>query len=423
MSVSRRRFLLTGGAAIIAQKGFAQEKSQKYRVAVIGHTGRGDYGHGLDTVWQRNDRTPIIAVADADKAGLAKATDRLKLDNAAGFLDYRQMLSSVRPDIVAVCPRHLDQHHDMIMAAIESGAKGIYVEKPFLRTPAECDRVLASSEERGTRIAIAHRNRYHPVMKIVADTIQQGRIGRLLEIRSRGKGDHRGGGEDLWVLGSHVMNMINFLSGQPISCSAELLQDGRRVDSDDIHDGAEGLGPLAGNELHARFLMASGVTAYFDSIANDQTNGNGFGLRLIGSEGIISMRTDRDPLAHLIPGNPFEPTDKPRPWLPITSGGVDVLEPNPQLIDHIVHHDTAVADLVAAIDEGRQPLCSAAEGALTVEMICSVFLSHHLGRTVDFPLQQREHPLQANAVILPSDARANGRRGLPSSGRKDCFDT
>ena len=26
--------------------------AEKYRVAVIGHTGKGNYGHGLDTVWE-----------------------------------------------------------------------------------------------------------------------------------------------------------------------------------------------------------------------------------------------------------------------------------------------------------------------------------------------------------------------------------
>lgn len=391
--MDRRKFVLSTLTTVAAANVYAQASSPSFTVGVIGHTGRGDFGHGLDTVWQRNNRTTIVAVADENDAGLARATTRLKLDSAAGFGDYRQMLVQVRPDIIAVCPRHVDQHHDMIMAAIQSGAKGIYVEKPFLRTPAECDEVLAASKKSNTKIAIAHRNRYHPVMKIVSDLIKQGRIGRLLEIRGRGKGDHRGGGEDLWVLGSHVLNMVNFLSGTPVSCSAEMLLDGRPVKPTDVGDGAEGLGPLAGNEVHARFMMDNGITFYFDSIANDQTNGHGFGLQLIGSKGIISMRTDRDPLAHLIPGNPFEPTDQPQPWLPITTGGVDVPEPEPKLIDHIFHHDTAVADLIAAIDENREPLCNAAEGALTVELICSVFQSHRNGGTVSIPLQQREHPL------------------------------
>jgi hypothetical protein len=32
--------------------------ARNYNVAVIGHTGRGDYGHGLDVVWQALDNRP-----------------------------------------------------------------------------------------------------------------------------------------------------------------------------------------------------------------------------------------------------------------------------------------------------------------------------------------------------------------------------
>jgi hypothetical protein len=34
-----------------------------YRVAVIGRTGRGNYGHGLDVVWRQVDNVQIVAVA------------------------------------------------------------------------------------------------------------------------------------------------------------------------------------------------------------------------------------------------------------------------------------------------------------------------------------------------------------------------
>ena len=393
--MDRRRFSLCAlGLAASAANVHARKDPNAFQVAVIGHTGRGDYGHGLDTVWQNIDRTRIVAVADANAAGLAKAVGRLNLDSAAGYADYHKMLTAVRPQIVAVCPRHADQHCEMILASIQSGAKGVYVEKPFVRTPRESDEVLAACQKHGAYVAVAHRNRYHPTMKVVADLVKDGRIGRLLEIRGRGKGDRRGGGEDLWVLGSHVLNMINYLGGKPRSCSAVLMQDGRRASKDDVREGAEGLGPLAGNELHARFLLEGGVIAYFDSIAGDGTKNHGFGLQLVGSEGVIAMRADRAPLAYLIPGNPFQPADKPRPWLPITSGGVDVPEPKPKLIDDVQHHVTAANDLVDAVGEGRQPLCHAADGALTVEMICTVFESHRQGsRAVTFPLAERDHPL------------------------------
>ncbi|MBM4050479.1 MAG: gfo/Idh/MocA family oxidoreductase, partial [Planctomycetes bacterium] len=38
----------------------------KYRTAVIGRTGRGNYGHGLDVVWKDVENAEIVAVADED---------------------------------------------------------------------------------------------------------------------------------------------------------------------------------------------------------------------------------------------------------------------------------------------------------------------------------------------------------------------
>lgn len=397
--MDRRLFLTHAGAIGAGAVGLgstaqAQADAKMHTVAVIGHTGRGNYGHGLDTVWKRLANTRIVAVADPNDGGRRNELSKLGLPEDAGYADYREMLTKVAPDLVAVCPRHVDQHRDMILAAIHSGAKGLYVEKPFVRTPAEADEVLAASESQGAKIAVAHRNRYHPVLQVVKQLINDGRIGRVLEIRGRGKGDRRGGGEDLWVLGSHVLNMIQFLAGKPHSCSAELIQDGRRAGKSDVREGAEGLGPLAGNELHARFHFDSGITAYFDSLANDGTKNHGFGLHVVGSEGRIAVFADGDPLAYLLPGNPFAVKHESSRWIPISSGGVDVPEPDPELVHAVQHHDVAALDLIEAIVENREPICSGAEAALTVEMICGVFESHRQGgAAVSFPLVQREHPL------------------------------
>lgn len=42
-----------------------------YRVAAIGHTGRGNYGHGLDAVRREFSNVQMFAVADADEEGRA----------------------------------------------------------------------------------------------------------------------------------------------------------------------------------------------------------------------------------------------------------------------------------------------------------------------------------------------------------------
>lgn len=380
---------------MIADAGFAAaDEKAKRRVAVIGHTGRGNFGHGLDTVWLKFPEAEIVAVADADDAGRAKAVEKLKLKNEQGHSDYRKMLADVKPEFVSVCPRHADQHRDMCLAAIEAGAKGVYVEKPFVRSPGEADEIISACEKHSAKVAVAHRNRYHPVLKVIDEMIVGGNLGHLLEIRGRGKGDRRGGGEDLWVLGSHTLNLMHYFGGDPKSCSAVMQQDGKPITAADVGEGAEGLGPLAGNELHARYEMSKGVIGYFDTIADDGTKGAGFGLQLVGSEGIINIQCDRDPVAQFVPGNPFKPEKQPRPWTPITSAGVGKEESQPDLIAEVHNHVVPVRDLIKAVDSGREPLCNVKEGAMTVEMICAVFESHRQGgKAVGFPLEERGNAL------------------------------
>ena len=90
------------------------------------------------------------------------------------------------PPLVAVCPRHVDQHCEMILASVAAGVKGIYVEKPFVQTPKQVDQVTRACCQQGTKLAVAHRNRYHPVLKTI-DHCSDGRIGRLLEAADAAK--------------------------------------------------------------------------------------------------------------------------------------------------------------------------------------------------------------------------------------------
>ena len=61
-----------------------------YRVAVIGSTNRGNYGHGLDEVWLAIPGAQVVAVADDDKAGLDAAMKRIKAPKGyADLLDAK----------------------------------------------------------------------------------------------------------------------------------------------------------------------------------------------------------------------------------------------------------------------------------------------------------------------------------------------
>src|SRR5688572_23744232 len=214
----------------------------KFRVGIIGHTGQGNYGHGIDTVWSHfKDRCEVVGIADPDEKGRDAAVKRLQAPKA--YADYRQLLDETKPQIVAICPRWVDHHKDMVVAAANRGCH-IYMEKPMCRTPAEADQMVAACEKNDVKLALAHQTRYSPRLQAIHDLIAAGELGTLLELRGRGKEDARGGGEDLWVLGSHVMNLIHHFGGNPTWCFARVEQEGKPVGKSHVKPGNEEIGPL-----------------------------------------------------------------------------------------------------------------------------------------------------------------------------------
>lgn len=372
----------------------------KYRAAVIGHTGRGDYGHGLDVVWQQLPEVELVAVADADEQGRARAADRLGVAHA--YADYRQMLDEVRPDFVSIGPRWLDQHAEMVVAAADRGVH-IYMEKPMCRTLAEADRMVAACTENNVKLALAHQTRYSPKLPVIRNLIEEGAIGKLLEVRCRGKEDRRGGGEDLWVLGSHMMNLMHFAAGRPEWCFASVEEEGQPVTAKHVEEGNEGIGPLAGDRVAAMYGMADGVIGHFNSSRNAGAGGGRFGMRIYGSKGIIEILSGYLSPAYLLPNASWTSARGEGDWQTITSAGVGEKEPLEG--DNQTGNVVACRDLIAAVEEDRLPECSMLEGRMTIEMIAAVFESHRLARPVQIPLSTRDNPLtmpfETDRVAVP----------------------
>ena len=174
---------------------------------MIGHTGRGNYGHSLDVAWQKIENCQIVGVADASESGLQEALKRLDLSH--GFSQYTEMLKALRPEFVSITPRHADQHREMMPGSHPFGSSR-NLRKPFCRSPAEADEVLKAARQYGVKIAVAHRNRYHPALFQIDQLLANHSIGRLLELRGTDSGDRRGGGEDLgyWDAAAEPVSLL-----------------------------------------------------------------------------------------------------------------------------------------------------------------------------------------------------------------------
>ena len=368
----------------------------RYRAGAIGSTGRGNWGHGLDTAFVGVKGVEFVAVADDDPDGLREVGER----TGAGALygDYREMLEREKLDFVAVCPRWLGARTETVIAAAHAGVRGIYCEKPFARTLAEADTMLEACERAGTRVAVAHR-RANPYEQRAKAMVERGAIGELQSLRGQGKCDHRSGGQDLMVLGTHMMDSMRYMAGSDVAwASGRVTLDGRDVTLDDIRDGDEEIGLIAGNGVSATYVFENGVTASFESqpvVMPPNGSSSLFGFEAYGSEGIISVRNSPSGNMFVYPHSRWVPGTKDE-WMPVVIEEWEREQRERGVSSTALSNKIIVNELIQAVEEDRDVVVSSSgkDGRAALEMIMAVHESHRLGERVYFPMENRENPYE-----------------------------
>ena len=347
--------------------------ARRWRAALIGHTGRGNFGHDWDLSFKDLPNVETVAVADPVEAGRAKALARSGAKR--GYSDYREMLAKEKPDIAAICPRHTDQRLEMVTAAAETGAH-ILLEKPFAMDLKQADAIVEVASRHRILIQVGHTGRIMKVHPMAVEMIRAGEIGQLMEIRARGKEDRRAGGEDLIVLGGHCFDLMRAFAGEPKSIHATIQGPVRQP--------TEPVGLVRGTDVAATILFDSGIHGYWGSRRSDVTDGERFGIAMLGSKGAIFMPLTKVPNDELL-------VTKSTSW----TGQWKRVEPPPaeRNMSRAYFNGVMAKDLMDAVEQHRQPLCSARDGQVTMEMIAAMYQSAALGASVRFPLVDRSMPV------------------------------
>ncbi len=386
--MNRRTFLMSAGALAAAgavSKAHAQEP-KKYKACIIGDTQNGGYGHSLHMAFALRPDVAVVGLADPDEAGRAKMGAEAGAANL--YADYREMLEKEKPDIVGVGPRFTTLHKEYLLACAAVGAHG-YMEKPIAIDCAEADEMVAAIEAKDLKWAMAYNFRQNPMMTALRKAIMEDRlIGSLLEIRARGKEDHRAGGEDLVVLGTHVFDLMRYFVGDPKWCMADITQNGQPAVAADIREATEPLGPVLGNRLHTIFGFDAGITGTFDSMKTREA-GERWGIDFYGNKGIVTVRVSVLPKISWLDDASWAPGLSGKTWQPVP--GVPDLKLQDETRER---HKFIVDDLIEAIEGNRKPFTSLQDGAAAHEMIQATFQAHMDGGRVAMPLEKRGHPLK-----------------------------
>ena len=386
--LSRRQF--TAAALAFGTQRLLGVDAPKWRAAIFGHTGEGDYGHELDMIFNDLPGVEIAAVADPVESGRAKATERSK--TARQYSEWREALEKEKPQLVCLASRWTHERHAMGLAALRAGAH-LFSEKPFTTTLAEADELLAAADRAGLKIAVAHQMRLAPGIVNLKKAVGDGLLGDLLEMRAWGKQDDaRAGGEDMIVLGSHVFDLMRLFAGDAVFCTGRVMHQRRELTRADARQVKEQIGPVGGDEVSAHFAFAGGVNATFTSRKRLRQQVGHWGLELVGSKMSARILCDVYPAIHILKPGAWDANGRTDQWqrfegdaASVPAAGRGFGPANRRLVE----------DWLDAIAKNREPVSSGQHAMKSLEMIMAVYHAALSGARVAFPLKDRTHPLAA----------------------------
>lgn len=360
------------------------------RAGVIGHTGSGDFGIGLDKVYQRLDGVRLDAITDLNADALEDT--RSRIGAPAGYSDYAEMLEKEDLDLVCVACGWPDEHFQMIKAALEAEVN-VFTEVPFVSSLKEADELIALADEKALKLAVAQQLRGDPNLQKFREEYPE-LIGELLELHVFGNMATNAGGEDLLLHGTHLFDVVRWFAGEVSYCTSQITKDGAPAIADDAHESSNGnFGLLLGDTIRAEFVMESEITVTFLSDARMAEMVGPWGIEFVGTKSRARLYAGLPPVISILKKpDPASPNRKDK-WYQWPEGLDEYHEP----IDKFTGMDAAnrrvVKDWLESIENDREPACSAFQAMKALEMVHGVWQAGASMKRAYFPLINRFHPL------------------------------
>jgi predicted dehydrogenase len=277
------------------------------------------------------------------------------------YADYREMLRTERPELVAVVtPDHL--HRQVVETAVESGARGIFCEKPIATTLEDADAIVAAVRGAGVTVNVNYTRRWYPEFVEARRLIRSGAIGRLSQIIIEMGGPRA----MLFRNHTHGIDIINYLAdAAPTWVWAELEQGFEAYGTAYAGDG----GNDPATEPGANYYIAydNGVRAYATGIKD--TAVTDMAVHLHGAEGRIVIDLLGIRLVSV-----YNEDVRTRP-------GVPTIQPiQPRWT--VAGMQAGILDLITSMDAGRDPASPPESARATVAITQAILLSQARGNVV-----------------------------------------
>jgi len=298
--------------------------------------------------------TSLVAVTGGRRAPALAADYGVDLEPSLESLVQRDDVDAV---VLATPPA---THRAQTLLAAQAG-RHLLVEKPMAQSAVECAEMVGACRAAGVRLSVVSQHRFRDSPVAAKHLIDAGRIGtvRMIQLTGAEVGwwDLAARGDE-WKLdpsqqtayaswGAHACDLIRWFSGSDAALAFARIGN------------FSGEPPGVGQTAVVIYEMTSGVLVQVTMSYEFPKPGlsPGWPWLIVGSEGMI----DLDPYGavRLGRGETWETVSEQPPFDPL-----DAVDPV-----RLAAYRRQLEDLVAAIDERRDPLVSGEEGRRTTAML------------------------------------------------------
>ena len=354
------------------------KNKKDYKIGIIG-TGRIALRRQIPTYQYAG--LNVVAVADINQDALDQARKLYGIEQA--YLDYHQLLDQKDIDIVDICTNTFPRKQ-ITLDALKSG-KHVLSEKPFARSIADALEIVEAAEYMGVKFAIHQPTRWYYPCAVTRELTMKGFLGDVFYIELRLHGD-----QDSSYFNDPVTRWHAELTDHIfVEWGAHYFDLVRWFARDETPSSIFAWGTKTGNE-HFKSKMAVSATAKFESgivgsfSLNQATRFfnlpfSGMTFRVEGTEGTA--------VGDMISGLSFASRVR---------GGIEASfdwskrlskEQDPTNYLWIASirdgHLWPMVELINAIDEDREPICSGRDNIETVKTYLAAMKSDNEFRPVD----------------------------------------
>ncbi|HKL86173.1 MAG TPA: Gfo/Idh/MocA family oxidoreductase [Treponemataceae bacterium] len=351
----------------------------KHSIALIG-CGRISFKHveayadNKETLSMVAACDPVLEKAEKKIADYVKVSSNVK---PQAFADYRDMLKTVKPDIVTIATES-GKHKQIAIDCLNAGCH-VICEKPMALSTADAQEMIDTAKKNNKKIAVCFQNRFNAPVQKLRTAYEAGRFGRILhgmvqirwnrnesyyaEAPWRGTWEQDGG--TLMNQCTHGIDLLQWMMGED---AVRVQAQTRRF-----------LRPIEAEDFGCAIVeFASGAVGIIEGTADIYPKNLNETLSIFGDKGSVVIGG----LA----------VNKLETWRFSDSDVVGdtedtVLDPDTKDPPTVYGfgHTALFADFVDAIEKDREPLVSGKHGKKALEIILAIYESQKTGKAVDLP--------------------------------------